>query len=238
MSCLEPAVQAVETSLDLAPERRKHVVYRLDGGSGTDEKLTWLISRGYQVIGKGYSASRAHALARRVVRWDPYGSDAFLGLVPSPVDYGRPVQVIVKKWLHKGCWQVSFYVTTLKLPSKQAVMQAYDQRGGAEVEQFREDKSGLHLSERRKRSWQAQKTLIRLTDLAHNLLADFRYRGLTGSRFATWGLKRIVRDLLQVPGLLCFEGTQLKRIDLLASHPYAKELIQCLETYYASPFGE
>jgi hypothetical protein len=178
------------------------VLYRLDGGSGTDEKLRWLIGRGYQVIAKGYSANRARVLARRVVRWDPYGADAFVGLVPSPVDYGRPVQVIVKKWLLKERWQESFYVTTLKLPSKQAVMQAYDQRGGAEVEQFREDKSGLHLSQRRKRTWQAQKALIRLTDLAHNLLADFRYRGLTSSRFASWGLKRIVSDLLQVPGLL------------------------------------
>jgi hypothetical protein len=222
----------------LAPEQHQHVVYRLDGGSGTDEKLSWLIGRGYQVVAKGYSANRAHALARRVTRWDPYGADAFVGVVPSPVDYGRPVQVIVKKWLLKDQWQESFYVTTLKLPSKQATMQVYDQRGGAEVQQFREDKSGLHLSERRKRTWQAQKTLIRLTDLAHNLLADFRFRGLAGSSFASWGLKRIVRDLLQVPGLLYLENEQLKRIDLLVSHPYAKELIKCLKTYCASPFGE
>jgi hypothetical protein len=59
------------------------------------------IGRGYQVIGKGYSANRAHALARQVVRWDPYGTDAYVGLVPSLVDYGRPVQVIVKK----GCFR-------------------------------------------------------------------------------------------------------------------------------------
>lgn len=238
MSCLEPAVLAVETSLDLAMERRRHTVYRLDGGSGTDDKLSWLIDRGYHVIAKGYSATRARALARRVVRWDPYGADAFIGAVSSPVDYGRPVQVIVKKWLLKGQWQTSFYVSTLKLPSKQAVMRVYDERGGAEIEQFREDKSGLYLSERRKRTWQAQKTLVLLTDLTHNLLADFRYRGLAGSSFAQWGRKRIVRDLLQIPGLLSFDGTELKRIDLLAAHPYAEELITCLKTYCSSSPGE
>lgn len=238
MSCLEPAVLAVETSLDLQPAQRKHVVYRLDGGAGTDDKLRWLISRDYHVVAKGYSGQRAHALARQVTRWDPFGADAFLGAVASPVDLGRPVQVVVKKWLLKDQWQHSYYLTTLKLPSKQALMRSYNLRGGAEVEQFREDKGGLHLSARRKHTWQAQKTLIRLTDLAHNLLADFRYRGLAGSRFHQWGLKRIVRDLLQVPGQLHFQGAELKRIELLATHPYAYELLACLEQYSTTTFGE
>ena len=46
-------------------------------------------------------------------------------------------------------------------------MDRYNQRGGAEIEQFRADKSGLHLSARRKRDFSAQKALILLTDLAH-----------------------------------------------------------------------
>ena len=96
----------------------------------------------------------------------------------------------------------------------------------------------MHLSARRKRSWSAQKTLLLLTDLTHNLLADFRYRGLANSPFAEWGLKRIVRDLLQMPGLLVFEGAQLKSIQLLATHPYAADLLICLEKYWARPFGE
>ena len=128
--------------------------------------------------------------------------------------------------------------TTLTLPSKTALMNLYNLRGGAEVEQFREDKGGLHLSARRKRTFQAQKTLILLTDLAHNLLADFRRRGLTPSRFARWGLKRITRDLLSMPGRLAFQGAELKRIDLLATHPYAEELLICLEKYCSGPFGE
>ena len=71
-------------------------------------------------------------------------------------------------------------------------MACYHGRGGAEVEQFRNDKGGLSLAARRKQSFLAQKGFILLTDLAHNLLADFYHRGLVGSRFETYGLKRIV----------------------------------------------
>jgi hypothetical protein len=238
VECLQPAVLAVETALELDPSQRQRTVYRLDGGAGTDDKLDWLLNRDYHVIAKGFSGRRAQTLAQRVQRWDRYGSDAWLGRVASPVDFGRPVRLVVKKWQLNQAWKHSYFLTTLPLSSNTALLQLYNLRGGAEVEQFREDKGGLHLSARRKRSWQAQKSLILLTDLAHNLLADFRYRGLANSRFINWGLKRIARDLLQMPGLLVFEDAQLKRIELLATHPYATELLICLEKYLSTPFDE
>lgn len=238
VTCLKPAVLGVETSLELPQEHRQRTVYRLDGGAGTDEKLRWLLARGYQIIAKGYSGKRARALAQQVGRWDAYDPNCWLGTVASPVDFGRPVQILVKKRLHRKQWKHSYYVTTLAFPSKTAFMDRYNQRGAAEIEQFRADKGGLHLSSRRKRSFQAQKAIILLTDLAHNLLADFRTQALADSRFANWGLKRIVRDLLAVPGQLYFCGSQLKRIDLLATHPYAAELVICLEKYCSHNFGE
>ena len=64
-------------------------------------------------------------------------------------------------------------------------------------------------SARRKHGFNAHKALVLLTDLTHNLLADFRYRGLANSPFTDWGSKRIVRDLLAIPGRLYFEGGQL-----------------------------
>lgn len=63
-------------------------------------------------------------------------------------------------------------------------MQLYDQRGRAEVEQFRDDKQGLHLSRRRKQLLVAQQALILLTDLAHNLLSDFHHHALADTTFA------------------------------------------------------
>jgi hypothetical protein len=237
-TCLQPTVLSVETSLELATPQRKRTLYRLDGGAGTDDNLRWLLNRDYQIIAKGFSGKRAQALAQQVSRWDAYDPECWLGTVASPVDFGRPVQMLVKKRLHQECWKHSYYVTTLAFPSKQAFMDRYNQRGAAEIEQFRADKDGLYLSSRRKRSFQAQKAIVLLTDLTHNLLADFRFRALNDSRFAHWGLKGIVRDLLAIPGRLYFSGSQLKRIELLATHPYADELIICLERYCSSNSGE
>jgi len=90
-----PAVLNTETSLDLAKEHRKQTVYRLDGGSGTDENLIWLLNRGYQILAKGYSGKRANVWARSVSRWDSYGKDSWLGSIASPIDFGRPVHILV-----------------------------------------------------------------------------------------------------------------------------------------------
>ncbi len=202
----------------------------MDGGAGTDEQLRWILARDYHLVAKGFSNRRAEALARQVARWDAYG-DVWLGQVPSPVDLGRPVQWFIKKGLRNEAFHHSYYVTTLKLPSKGHFMALYDHRGGAEVEQFRNDKSGLHLSARRKRSFLAQTALVLLTDLAHNLLADFHHRALLGTKFEPFAHKRIRRDLLQMPGKLTFVDGHLTKIELLSSHENAKDLLICLEKY-------
>jgi len=204
----------------------------MDGGAGSDEQLRWLLSRDYHVIAKGTSNRRAEALARQVRRWDAYDS-CWLGEVPSPVDFGRPVRVFIKKWLKDDQFRHSYYVTTLSQPSKGLFMDYYDQRGGAEIEQFRNDKSGLNLTARRKRCFLAQKGYILLTDLAHNLLADFHHRALIGSRFEGYGPKRIIRDLQQMPGKLTFSDGKLTRIELLSLKQFSKDLLICLERYLA-----
>jgi hypothetical protein len=229
-NCLREAVRAAESALELAPQRHSRVIWRIDGGGGSDDHIRWLLSRDYQIMVKGASNRRAEALARQVKRWDIYG-DAWLGQVVSPVDFGRDVQIIIKKRETKDGFCHSYYVSTLRMPSKGSLMRYYDQRGGAEVEQFRNDKNGLHLAARRKRLLFAQQALILLTDIVHNLLADFHHRALVGTSLAGFGPKRIVRDLFTIPGKLTFDGTQLKRIDLLASHPHAKIMLHALKSY-------
>jgi len=202
----------------------------MDGGSGSDENLRWLLARQYQFIAKGFSNRRARAWAEQVKRWDTYG-DAFVAEIPSPIDWGCPVRVFIKKRPKKNYFCYSYYLSTLKLPSKGHFMSRYNNRGGAEVEQFRNDKLGLYLASRRKNNFLAQKGLILLTDLAHNLLADFHHKALIGSKFETFAQKRIVRDLLQIPGLLVFEGDKLKKISLLSTHPNSEPLLICLKKY-------
>jgi hypothetical protein len=223
-------VRATEIALELAPEQRRRTVFRLDGGAGSDEQLRWLLARGYQVTAKGTSNRRAEALARQVRRWDAY-DNYWLGEVPAPVDYGRPARFFVKRRLKKGRFLHSYYVSTLSLPSKALFMAYYDQRGGAEVEQFRNDKSGLNMTARRKRLFLAQKGYILLTDLAHNLLTDFHHRALVGSRFEGYGPKRILRDLLQMPGKLSFADGKIAKIELLSQKQFSQDLLICLERY-------
>jgi hypothetical protein len=182
------------------------------------------------VVAKGMSHRRAEALANQVPRWDAYG-DVWLGEVEPLVDYGRTVRVFVKRRLKEAAFAHSYYVSTLSLPSKGLFMAQYDARGGAEVEQFRSDKSGLCLEARRKRSFLGQKGYILLTDLAHNLLADFYFRALAGTRFDSFGAKRIVRDLLAFPGRLVFTNGRLDRVELLTLKQFAGDLAICLERY-------
>lgn len=232
MQCLEPAILAAESALELSPEQRKRTVWRLDGGAGSDEHLRWLIQRGYHVVAKGMSHSRAEALSKQVSRWDVY-EGIWLGEVDPPVNYGRPVRVFVKRRLKEAVFVHSYYVLTLSLPSKGLFMAQYDGRGGAEVEPFRSDKSGLSLESRRKHSFLGQKGYILLTDLAHNLLSNFYHRALVGTQFDGFGPKRIVRDLLTMPGRLVFDGDQLVKVDLLSLKQFSKDLAICLERYFS-----
>lgn len=185
----------------------------------------------YQVVAKGHSNRQAEALATQVRRWDAY-QDYWLGQVPDPADYGRPLRCFVKQRLKDDQFVHRYHVSTIALPSKRLFMAYYDQRGGAEVEQFRNDKSGLNLTARRKRLFLAQKGYIFLTDLAHILLADFPQRALVGSRFAGYGPKRIMRDLLQMPGKLIFADGKIARIELLSQKQFAVDPLVCLERYY------
>ena len=236
-------VESVETSFDLAPSQtgdeesfdlgaacRRMVLWRIDGGFGTDPNLLWLVDRGYHFHAKGFAGKRAVNLAKLVKRWIPYG-DAWLGSVASPVEYGRPVRTWVKRRLENGKYKHGYFVSTLKLHSMTCAMRLYDKRGAAEVEQFRNDKQGLYLSSRRKRLLTAQYALVLLVDLAHNLLADFQHTALDGSPFEGFAAKRIVRDLLAIEGNLIWVDGRLRRIELRQEHPNAEKLLVCLKKY-------
>lgn len=134
---LAPATQAESTSLDLdrRRQRRSRIVWRLDGGFGSDDKLRWLLARDYHLIAKGFSGRRADNLAYHVKRWTPYG-DVWLGRVASPLDFGREVKVWLKRRSGKKGFEHSYYLTTLKLPSLSKAMLRYNQRGGPKSSNF------------------------------------------------------------------------------------------------------
>ncbi len=134
--CLQPAVLATENALDLSAERRKRIVWRLDGGGGSERHIRWLLERDYHLLAKGMNHRRAHALGQEVQRWDSY-RDMSLGEVPSPTGYPRPVRIFVLRREEKGKVVYNYYFTTLKLSSLRRYLSFYNARGGADVERFR-----------------------------------------------------------------------------------------------------
>jgi hypothetical protein len=208
----------------------------MDGGGGSDANFRALLQQGYQIHAKGSSSSRASALAKKVSRWDAY-ENIWLGEVEPTFDLGSPIRVFVQRRKKKGKILHSYFVSTLKLPSKKHFLSLYNDRGGAETEQFREDKNGLAMAVRRKRSLTGQMGYILLTDLAHWLLADFKRHALQETRFENYGLKRITRDLLCMPGTLIFNDKKLVQCKLLSQKQFAPELLECLERYYFKRFS-
>src|SRR5712692_11113177 len=81
--------------------------------------------------------------------------------------------------------------------------------GGIEIS-FGEDKGGLGITKRNKKRFEAQRLLMLLGTLAHNLLIWSR-RWLCqsspeqASRLRQYGIKRMIRDLYQISGILSFD---------------------------------
>lgn len=195
-----------------------------------------LVKHGYQIHAKGISARRAASLSKQVQRWDQY-DHGYLGEIEPTFDIGRPFRLFVLRREKDSRFLHSYFVSTLTFSSKKLFWHHYNARGGAEVEQFRQDKSGLALAVRRKRLLNGQMGYILLTDLAHNLLAHFKEYGLKESRFEKFGLKRIIRDLLAVPGNLYFDSSgKLCRVELLSLMNFSHDLLFCLERYYFHHF--
>lgn len=227
----------MESSLELGKKQRQRTVWRFDGGGGSEANFRLLLDNDYQIHAKGLSSSRAAALAKQISRWDSYGNK-WLGEVQPTFSLGKPFRLFVQRRCKNGRFLHSYFVSTLQLPSKKHFLTRYYARGGAEVEQFREDKSGLAMAARRKSAFTGQSAYILLTDLAHNLLADFKRHALAGSRFESYGLKRIVRDLLALPGSLTFDAQgNLLHIALLSQKQNSADLLICLEKYYLERFA-
>jgi hypothetical protein len=74
----------------------------------------------------------------------------------------------------------------------------------------------------------SQEALVLLADLAHNLLAWFHQAVLMDSPFAGYGPKRIIRQLLHIPGELVFDGETLVEVRLKESHFLAEPVLDCL----------
>lgn len=230
-NCLRPAVEAFEAQLGLPLQRRHKVVWRVDGGFGSDKNIGYLVERGYHVLAKGASNRRAGKLATQVKRWRAVRDDKFVGCVDTPEQFSRPVQTFVTRTEVGKQAKLAYIYSTLTASAVQTV-RLYDQRGGAETE-FRADKSGgCHLHKRRKHKRDAQEVWVHLTDMVHNYLSWFARHILTDGPFQDYGPLRITRDLMRTPGLVEVRDGKLLSVKLLRSSPHVSELLDCLARFW------
>ncbi len=242
-----------EQALNLSEKQRENTIVRIDGGGGSDPEIDWLLHRQYHILIKVKNWQRAQKLAASVTEWvpDTKVADRALGWVTEPHVYLRPTrQLAIRTPKVKGGYHYQVIVFTLPnpilfdlghlplpaVPSAAEVLRAsihaYDQRDGGLETHNRGDKQGLGINHRNKQRFAAQEILILLAQLAHNFLIWIRQR-LThiDDRFDAFGLQRLVRDVLQIDGLVSLAPTGLiQHISLNPRHPFAETVQRALLT--------
>jgi hypothetical protein len=231
LSTLQPTVELAERLLRLKPHQRHRVVWRLDGGFGSDAAINWLLVRDYQLVTKGFSVRRAQKVVRQVPSeaWQTVRANKWVAVVPNVVRYARRTQTLALRWVTEaGRERCALLIhTSLDWPALE-VVQCYDARGGSIESDLHQDKVGLQLVRRRKHRWHAQAAWVILTDVGHNLLLWTRDWMLAGSRFESYGHLRLIHDVLNIPGYVQFKGSKLEKVALQRSHPFAPEMQACL----------
>ena len=252
VSVLPQLIEQAAGVLGLSPFQRRRTIIRVDGGGGSIASVNFLLSQDYAVVTKDYSFRRTALLAKSVSEWvsDSAQPTRQMGWVTvQSREYVRPVRrMAVRSRSAKGRWQYAvllfanlsdFDVLTLigERPTTDAAtimgayLHFYDRRGGGIESSFGQDKSGLGLTKRNKKRFQAQRFLMLLGTLAHNLVI-FSRRWLaasspeTAGRLQHYGIKRLIRDLYQIHGVLYFDAHgRLCAITLSSATSLAKLLL-------------
>ena len=225
-------------------EKRSRVRLRFDSGFGTDANINYALWRGYQLIGKIYTSRRIQKLVATVGEWESVptrkgvrGREA--GWVKQPHRYARrTVQVAVRTPKKDGTWSYAVLVSTdMTAPLRDLVLE-YDRRSGAPENSFSQDYQALSLRKYRKAGFIAQQVLLLLAELAHNLMIWMKTwfieavemskdpsektqntQPKTTEMLRSRGLKRIRRDILAIPGKVCFEDKKVVGIQINPFYP-------------------
>ena len=176
---LQEAVYGMESRLGLGGDdadtrkKRGRTEIRLDSGWGSGPTITWLLTRGYQVTGKFKSAGRVRKLVRGINIWLPTSSPGReVAEGPQPVAFVRPLAqyaVRTPSTEHQGGYYHAVVFTSRTDLTMTGVVEHYDGRAGMEAD-VKSDKHGLGLAVIRKRLLPAQKLVVLLVELAHNIL--------------------------------------------------------------------
>ena len=250
-------VEVAEERLELSQARRSRTIWRVDSGGGSLEDLNFLLGRGYQLLAKDYAHHRVNQLCQSVKHWvpDPANVGREVGWVSEQaLEYVRPVKrVAVRCRKANGQWGQAVLVTTLPSlavlellgqPTQESVsdeqallgyVYLYDQRGGGVETSFKEDKQGLGLGARNKKSFEAQAIVVELSALAHNVLIwSQQWLMEREPNLGGYGIKRLVRDIFSISGLVYFkEAGQIWRIVLNGADNFSRLVVLSLGSLLA-----
>jgi hypothetical protein len=255
---LHDLVLSSEQVLTLHRPERQRTLLRVDGGGGETTQIDWELKRGYLILVKAQGWKRIHKMAQPVTNWtpDPRDPDRQMAWALDPYPYYKPTrQLLVRTRKQNGKWSYSLLVSNAPdtllatlghVPIRRAMrdvdqmlamLYAYDQRGGAAETQFKGDKQGLFLAKRNKQSFAAQEMLVLLAQLAHNLLIWMRLSLAQASpRLSAWGILRLVRDLMSIPGRVSLDARGcITKIGLNQRCCFADAFIQA---FYTSTYAE
>lgn len=109
----------------------------------------------------------------------------------------------------------------------------YDARGGGIACGFKQNQQGL--GRRNKKGFAAQAVLLWLECLAHNVLMWARdWLAPVAPAIADYGLVRLVRDALSLPGRVSVDATgSVRALVLSRTHPLAAKLLLALQQLLA-----
>lgn len=244
LSVLQEALTQAERLLGVAGEdeaaqaKRGRVEIRLDSGWGSEATITWLLSRGYQVTGKFKSSSRVRKLVRGITTWQPTSSPGReVAPVPTPVPFVRPLAQYAVRTPSKekadGYYQAVLFTTRMALGMEEVVDQ-YDDRAGIEAD-LKSDKGGLGLAVIRKRRLAAQRLVVLLMQLAHNVLIwSRRWLAAQAPRLAKCGIVRLVQEVWAIPGRIKLSAEVVQRVRLCRDHPRARDVCCGFRPFLAS----
>jgi Transposase DDE domain len=231
---LQEAIQAAEALLGLAGDsdevqrKRGRTEIRLDSSWGSEASITWLLSRGYQVTGKFKSKGRVRKLVSGITTWAATSSPGReVAEVPEPVEFVRPMQQFAVRTPSKedksGYYHAIVFTSRPEL-SMQQVVDHYDGRAGMEAD-LKGDKQGLGLATIRKHRLAAQKIVILLLQLAHNMLLWARqWLSQAAPRFHDYGIVRLIGQVWAIPGRIKLTEQGLQRVRLRRDHPRARDV--------------
>jgi hypothetical protein len=211
-----------------ARRTRGRTEIRLDSSWGSEAMIAWLLERGYHVTGKFKSNGRVRKLVRGITTWSATSSPGReVAAVPEPVEFVRHVQQYAVRTPSKeqttGYSHAGVFTSRSEL-SMQEVVDHYDSRAGMEAD-LKGDKHGLGLATIRTHRLAAQKIVILLMQLAHNvLLWARRWLSKAVPRLDDDGIVRLMHQVWAIPGRLKLIDQQVQRIRLRSTHPRTRDV--------------